>query len=438
VSFKCSLRNYLTNANFPGDELRIGDYVSVECEKGYDIGILSRELFPETDHLDEQIISTLYPILGKVEDEKNNMEELLRSKIIAENESLGLCRNYCHGRKVGSFLEVIATEFQYDHKKLTLYVTKSGEVSVCKLVRKLFDSFHTRICVEEINSVDLVITAAQRYLELTQINLNLSEVYFEPSRMPPQSEASRNQKGNKKNQRSQNGYTQSGANSTLLSALHQYRPTYSSGMNNAPPYTMGYAAPLPAHTNAPPAPASIMYPPQPPSIPTQHTRFEQRFNERVYNPQSLMRDMNSQYRMYDSSTSYTPTTITTSLVPESDLNQYPVGIEYHQQPSPYYSSAMEETMMYPQNVATAPPYQSPYNDPNLYPYGGDPSAYSQNILTGPYHSYSENINPPIALPLPDQPVIPINLSLESSAVTAIAPSISSLEESEYPHYVVRY
>jgi hypothetical protein len=421
--------------------------VSVECEKGYDIGILSRELYLEID-LDEQTITTLYPIIGKVEDETNQMEELLRSKILAENESLALCRNYCHGRKVGSFLEVIATEFQYDHKKLTLYVTKSGEVSVCKLVRKLFDSFHTRICVEEIASVDSVIIAAQRYLDLSNIQLAFSEVYFEPSRMPPQSDASRHQKGNKRTQRSQNGYTQSGANSTLLSALHQYRPSFTSGMNTAPPYTMGYATPLPARTNAPPITA--MYPPQT-AAPVQQTRFEQRFNERVYNPQSLMRDMTSQYRVYDSSTpGYPPTSVPPSSYPEGEMSQY-VGIDYppQQQPTggPYYSSAIDETMMYPQNGAPVPPYQSAYMDPNLYPYA-DPSTYPQHLTSpdAPYHSFNQEMNhplampnPPIALPLPDQPAaISINLSLDSSTATAIAPSITSLEESEYPHYVVRY
>jgi hypothetical protein len=474
VSFKCTLRNYKTQE----EELySSGDYVTVECEKGYDIGLISRELFPGIDITEEGMLN-LYPILGKVNEEKGTMEELLKSKIIAENESLGLCRNYCHGRKVGTFLEVISTEFQYDHKKLTLYVTKSGEVSVCKLVRKLFDSFHTRICVEEIQTIDELVMATQRYLELSRLPLPLYDVFFEPNRMPPQSEAIKNQKNQRKNQRSQNGYTQSGANSTLLSALHHYRPTFTSGMNTAPPNTMGYAAQLPARSIHPSAmysaaassqhSSSLLPPPPPPPLSSSsplQPRYEQRFNERVYHPHSVMRDMSSQYQMYDSTSTaaYHHSSIPSTLLPE-ELHHAPyppTTSDYSPQPSGssgYYNPSLEEAIMYPppQTQTYVQPYQPPssYRDPNLYSYSDQTASTYQpqqsNSIGGYASPYpgEQGYALPIAMGLTDQdlhlhshPPHSLELSLETPAPThpnLTASSVTPIGEDEYPHYVVRY
>jgi hypothetical protein len=487
--------------------------VTVECEKGYDIGLISRELFLGVDITEESLLN-LYPILSKVNEEKVTMEELLKSKISAENESLGLCRSYCHGRKVGTFLEVISTEFQYDHKKLTLYVTKSGEVSVCKLVRKLFDSFHTRICVEEIQSVEEIIHATQRYLELTHLPLPFHDVYYEPTRMPPQSEALRNQKSNKKNQRSQNGYTQSGANSTLLSALHHYRPTFSSGMNTAPPHTMGYATQLSARGGGGGGGGNLMYthsstmlspsPSLASSATTQQQRYDQRFNERVYHPHSVMRDMTSQYQMYETTTAtpYQPTMPATLMSEElhypppplaapdysqyhlpsstaGDYSQYPQPSsivdftqqqqqqQQQQQPSGgYYTPSLEEAMMYPpppqaHSHSPSQPYHHPsptYRDPNLYSYADQTAiaaVYQPSLGTysSPYPEDQSYLTSSIPMPLTDQDLLP---SLHSSALpppppphalespsshlvrTNLTPSLSSVQDSEFPHYVVRY
>lgn len=148
-----------------------------------------------------------------------------------------------------------------------------------------------------------------------------------------------------------------------------------------------------------------------------------------------MRDMSSQYQMYDSlAQGYTPTSVPPSLNPEGEMSQYSIP---SQSVGPYYSSAIDEAMIYPQDGAAAAPYQSHFPDSNLYPYA-DPSVFPQQVTSDAYHSLAMP-NPPIAMPLPDHPTtIPINLSLDSSTTTSIAPSLTSLEESEYPHYVVRY
>jgi len=302
VCFKCTLKTFvseLTEIN-----IEVGDYVTVQCEKGYDMGIISRKLISGVD-IDPYTFVNSYKILSKVEDDKKTIEDLLYSKIIAENEALTLCRNYCHGRKVGSLLEVVTTEFQYDHKKLTIFVKKIAEVSVCKLVRKLFDSFHTRICVEEIYSVDPIISTAETYLSLTGIPLTLNDVYFDSTRMPPQE--GKNNKAKKNGPRTQNGYTQSGANSSLLSALHHYRPnitspteiyqpnTVSSIVNSSNPNTTNPSTAYSSYGIAPTlrnAPISISNPYQ-----GNHGRNEQRFNERIYNPQSMLKNQYQQYNM---------------------------------------------------------------------------------------------------------------------------------------------
>jgi hypothetical protein len=109
---------------------------------------------------------------------------MLSAKITFENDALARCRHYCSTHRIGNFIRPIAAEFQFDRKKLTIFVMKSGDASVCKLVRKLFDSFKIRISILDIESPELARHYAMKYLNLSGINLPLETVYMDPSIIP--------------------------------------------------------------------------------------------------------------------------------------------------------------------------------------------------------------------------------------------------------------
>jgi hypothetical protein len=114
--------------------------------------------------------------LSKITENLSEIKEMIKSKINAENAALAKCREFCSGRRIGLYVETISTEFQFDRKKLTIFIKKTGEVSVCKLVRKLYDAFKMRISVEEVPSMECVKETIQKYLDLSQLGVPVEEV----------------------------------------------------------------------------------------------------------------------------------------------------------------------------------------------------------------------------------------------------------------------
>jgi hypothetical protein len=123
-------------------------------------------------------------ILNKLTDDRLVIEEMLSAKITFENDALARCRHYCSTHRIGNFIRPIAAEFQFDRKKLTIFVMKAGDASVCKLVRKLFDSFKIRISILDIESPELARHYAMKYLNLSKISLPLDAVYLDPAIIP--------------------------------------------------------------------------------------------------------------------------------------------------------------------------------------------------------------------------------------------------------------
>jgi hypothetical protein len=103
---------------------------------------------------------------------------MLQDKVIAQNQALEICRNKCVELLISSQIEVIATEFQFDRKKLTLYYKKHSDVSVCKLIRKLYNIFKMRIWMEPIDvelSNDSFGNITMKFLSLGQITIPAQE-----------------------------------------------------------------------------------------------------------------------------------------------------------------------------------------------------------------------------------------------------------------------
>jgi hypothetical protein len=230
VRFKCSIGVY-----FYEDELEVGDFVAVQCGKGYNVGAVSCAI-PSDVEVPLKESTKHQKILNKLSEDKAAIEQMLRNKVLAENNALTLCRSFCRGHRIGSFVDAIAAEFQFDRKKLTVYVMKTGDASVCKLVRKLFDSFKMRISILDIESVEKARQLAMEYLHYTKLNLDIREVFLDPVTStarhysypkvgPPR----------KTGQNSQ--FAHGGTDPALLSALQEYMPARAmSHSHPAPPH----------------------------------------------------------------------------------------------------------------------------------------------------------------------------------------------------------
>jgi hypothetical protein len=155
VYFKCSHGTY--RSSLWG--LQNGDYVAVEADRGYDIGIIyqpsqikiSSFLSPVTPSSSS---SSSPKILFRLNLNSNSLisfYEILKQKIFLENKVLIYTRNICSELNINHLLNIIGTEFQYDRKKLTIYYQKlQPDASLCKLIRKLFAVFKIRIWMENI------------------------------------------------------------------------------------------------------------------------------------------------------------------------------------------------------------------------------------------------------------------------------------------------
>jgi hypothetical protein len=216
VYFKCSNGTYISDLL-----LQQGDYVLVEADRGYDVGVVNSPLPSPFDSL---ILSSSSKILSKLDskvrgalafaspenpsssnisfvasnsasttaslynDPNQTLEEMFLSKISLENKALIFARAVCSELNVSHLLNVIATEFQFDRKKVTVYYQKlDPDASLCKLIRRLFGAFKMRIWMENISidtetdlkdMLSLFQPNVKRFLELTSLPITQKDVYM--------------------------------------------------------------------------------------------------------------------------------------------------------------------------------------------------------------------------------------------------------------------
>jgi hypothetical protein len=150
----------------------VGEMVAVQCEReGYDIGFVDGEAFPDPDNPPQK------KILAKLKDEDNTIKDQLKLKIVAEKNALMECRRHCRNHHLTIFADMVAAEFQFDHKKLTFYLKKYEEVSVDCLVRNLYDHYQIRIKILEIDDPETMKALTKKYLELSKFPIPLYNAY---------------------------------------------------------------------------------------------------------------------------------------------------------------------------------------------------------------------------------------------------------------------
>lgn len=126
-------------------------------------------------------------ILSLVKDGDETVRNILHNKLSNEFQALEKCQMILRGHRSCRLIEIFATEFQFDNKKLAVFLIKHGEISVCRLVRKLYESFKMKIKVVEVSTPDILEEATSKYFALSNLDsplVNLNQ--FQPPAPPIQ------------------------------------------------------------------------------------------------------------------------------------------------------------------------------------------------------------------------------------------------------------
>ena len=178
VCFKCSSDIYKSRRRYNCDEM-----VLVTSEHGYNIGFIVREFISSFEnfplqHEDGTTFNAKSIIINLIPNETNQIiYQMLIKKIEIENYAFNQSIYYMIGRPIGQYSEIIGTEFQFDRKKLTIYLKFYQEVSVCYLVRRLHDLFKMRVKVIKIDSPEVLYDRTRRYLLISKLPISLYDIY---------------------------------------------------------------------------------------------------------------------------------------------------------------------------------------------------------------------------------------------------------------------
>ena len=155
-----------------------GDMVIVDCQNGHNVGFIDHEVLL-SDYYKIHHESNKIPkkILSFNLDDDQIIRNMLQMKITAENYALHQCQTHIKGSKLSLFSDIISTEFQFDRKKLTIYIKKFENVSVCRLARKIRESFKMHIKVFEIQRIQTLHDFAWKYFEISKLNVPFNEIF---------------------------------------------------------------------------------------------------------------------------------------------------------------------------------------------------------------------------------------------------------------------
>lgn len=170
VEFKAGRTDLFYNVEL-ANEIRVGDLVIVEADRGKDLGKVVNDTITlrEVEAFQKAQASKIgggeesgspgggsggskkdiHPkkIFGKA---RNQDIQLLSAKHADEERALDLCRTKARQKKLP--MEVIDAEFQWDRRKLTFYFIADKRIDFRELVRELFRVFKTRIWLSALSS----------------------------------------------------------------------------------------------------------------------------------------------------------------------------------------------------------------------------------------------------------------------------------------------
>jgi cell fate regulator YaaT (PSP1 superfamily) len=141
ITFKRNRKSYFFNSN--DLDLRIGQYVIVEVEKGIDLGRITQtgRLVLLKDIKDEPKMVLRKASLNDLEKMKENRCE----------EALAFLTGKEYIRRRNLNMKLVDVEYQFDTNKLTFYFTSDQRVDFRELVKDLASKYRTRIELRQIS-----------------------------------------------------------------------------------------------------------------------------------------------------------------------------------------------------------------------------------------------------------------------------------------------
>lgn len=141
VTFKRNRKNYFFNSN--DIDLKIGDHVIVEVDKGEDLGQVTQTgrlvMLKDFKHEPGNILRLA---------DSDNMEKLTENRR-NEVSAYYTAKEYILRRKLN--MKLVDVEYQFDTNKLTFYFTSSQRVDFRELVKDLASKYRTRIELRQIS-----------------------------------------------------------------------------------------------------------------------------------------------------------------------------------------------------------------------------------------------------------------------------------------------
>jgi cell fate regulator YaaT (PSP1 superfamily) len=150
IGFKGTRKDYFV---VPGLELRPGEHVVVEADRGEDVGeVLALGAVAERKCSASGGCGT--PIPDRKVVRRARGDEVQRLSILREDEDRVRSETREKVRSHGLKMKVTEAEWQFDRKKLTIYFTAERRVDFRELVRDLARTFRTRIELRQIGVRD--------------------------------------------------------------------------------------------------------------------------------------------------------------------------------------------------------------------------------------------------------------------------------------------
>ena len=143
VRFKCTKGDFVLPDSM---QVQRGDFVKVEADRGYDIGIIF-----ERKNVGMVMQVPSKRILGHVSAEEM---AILPHKINEETQAVIICRQMASQR--GLVITIADVEFQFDRNKLTVIFASEGRVDFRELVRDMFAFFRIRIWMQKVSPSEAV------------------------------------------------------------------------------------------------------------------------------------------------------------------------------------------------------------------------------------------------------------------------------------------
>lgn len=143
VRFKCTKGDFVLPDSM---QVQRGDFVKVEADRGYDIGIIF-----ERKNVSMGMQVPNKRILGHVSAEEM---AILPHKINEETQAVVICRQMASQR--GLVITIADVEFQFDRNKLTVIFASEGRVDFRELVRDMFAFFRIRIWMQKVSPSEAV------------------------------------------------------------------------------------------------------------------------------------------------------------------------------------------------------------------------------------------------------------------------------------------